>query len=568
MPNQMIALQARAPQGNPLGNVLAQSTQMVNMARQMAASERQNTIAAQQLEIARAQEQRAANKEGRDVEAAKIQRISDVGKIYSDSMRWAKFGDEAALQALRDLTVSLVPELDKVIPAARVLATDIDAYNRSFMTAQQLADATVGPRETEVVQDAAGNSYVAVTGGFGPQGIIPLNKFVPDTSKIAPKAPPAGAAPTAAPAMAPSAGVNARATRGSATTPDDLRAQGVDPRSIPLGNPLMKPMSDTGAPAPDLGAIVQTMMDTGVVSQSNLEAMRAAAGPGKDAQLAEILRSNNIRIMPDEQPAGGMRSAVYRPGEGDASMTQVQSLQGYRDTGEQFQGKSPMQSPLPGSAQVPLGRVGAQAGAETGGSERAKRLEKLRGEMPLAKSETQTLIDSIDERIRAIDEFLRSPYRRSIIGPIEGRIPKMLQTPTRADAQALYDTISSNAVLDKLIQDRQATETGASPQGIVSDRDLGVAATAATRLTQTGTEAQQEIEMQRLRDVLYRTRQRALDKYNSVYREVLSSAPELRLSAPDIPKSYAEALERSRRSKSTAKAPPRRTAGGANVSDW
>lgn len=364
MPNQMIALQARAPQGNPLGNVLAQSTQMVNMARQMAASERQNTIAAQQLEIARAQEQRAANKEGRDDEAAKIQRISDVGKIYSDSMRWAKFGDEAALQALRDLTVSLVPELDKIIPAARVLATDIDAYNRSFMTAQQLADATVGPRETEVVQDAAGNSYVAVTGGFGPQGVIPLNKLIPDTSKIAPKAPPAGAAPTAAPAMAPSAGVNARATRGSATTPDDLRAQGVDPRSIPLGNPLMKPMSDTGAPAPDLGAIVQTMMDTGVVSQSNLEAMRAAAGPGKDAQLAEILRSNNIRIMPDEQPAAGMRSAVYRPGENDASMTQVQSLQGYRDTGEQFQGKSPMQSPLPGSSQVPLGRVREEAKAQ------------------------------------------------------------------------------------------------------------------------------------------------------------------------------------------------------------
>ncbi len=85
------------------------------------------------------------------------------------------------------------------------------------------------------------------------------------------------------------------------------------------------------------------MMDTGVVSQSNLEAMRAAAGPGKDAQLAEILRSNNIRIMPDEQPAAGMRSAVYRPGEGDAGMTRVQALEEYEDTGRQFKGKSPMQ---------------------------------------------------------------------------------------------------------------------------------------------------------------------------------------------------------------------------------
>jgi hypothetical protein len=153
-------------------------------------------------------------------------------------------------------------------------------------------------------------------------------------------------------------------------------------------------------------------------------------------------------------------------------------------------------------------------------------------------SETQALVDNIDERIRAIDEFLRNPNRGSVIGLIEGRIPRFLQGEKRADVQALFDTIVSNSVLNKLIEDRQQTETGASPQGIVSDRDLAVAAQAANRLTQTGSERQQEIEMQRLRDILYRTRQRAVEKYGVVYREVLPETPELRLRVPSIAPKY------------------------------
>ena len=315
---------------------------------------------------------------------------------------------------------------------------------------------------------------------------------------------------------------------------------------------------------PDMTAVVQDMMASKQISQSNLQLMREMAGPDKDAQLAQILKANNIQIVPDGQP--GMRSAEFRPGEDAAPQMQLaQSMEGYRPTGRAARGKDPLQSPLPGSAQVPLPRVQGESTAETAGregvrvqtqprivagEERVRRLEKLRGELPLAQSETQALVDNIDERIRAIDEFLRNPYRGSIVGAIEGRIPRFLQTPGRADVQALYDTIVSNTVLNKLIEDRQATETGASPQGIVSDRDLAVAAQASNRLTQTGTERQQEIEMQRLRDILYRTRQRALDKYNNVYREVLPEEPGLRLRVPSIAPKYTQRTPEQERAES------------------
>ena len=229
------------------------------------------------------------------------------------------------------------------------------------------------------------------------------------------------------------------------------------------------------------------------------------------------------------------------------------------------QRRDPDFSPIPGSARVAPQVLGSQKAAETAGSEnvkvgteprivagveRSKRLEKLRGEMPIAQAETQTLVNSLTGRINAIDEYLRSGSRNSIIGTVEGRIPKFFQSETRADAQGLYDYITSNTVLQKLIDDRGQTETGGSPQGVVSDADLKVAAQASTKLTQTGSERRQEIEMQRLRDELYRTRGQAIQKYNNVYREVIKEAPELGLKVRPVAPKYKSAPQTPTRAKS------------------
>ena len=91
-------------------------------------------------------------------------------------------------------------------------------------------------------------------------------------------------------------------------------------------NPPLQPMSySPGGQQPDLANIVQTMMDTGVVSQANVDAMRQAAGPGKDAQLAQILREHNIRIMPDEgMPGARMGGGEYDPARDAAAMQPAQ----------------------------------------------------------------------------------------------------------------------------------------------------------------------------------------------------------------------------------------------------
>jgi len=68
MANQMIALQARAPQGNPLGGAIAQGAQMINMLRQQQALDRQAASAEQFARLQQAQDSRAVAKEGRETE--------------------------------------------------------------------------------------------------------------------------------------------------------------------------------------------------------------------------------------------------------------------------------------------------------------------------------------------------------------------------------------------------------------------------------------------------------------------------------------------------------------------
>lgn len=389
MPNQMIALQARAPQTDILGSSIARSAQMINMMRQQDAAERQALSAAQAAQIAAAQELRAAAKEGRDIQEAKIKLVSDAGKIFRDSLAsWVPFGDTAAAQRLRDMTVALVPELKDVIPTAEALSTDRNLYNQAYMTAEQLANKRFGTATTSTQIDPRTNKIMAVNAAGLPEASFA--QPVPDISQ-----PLSGGAPTPGGA-APAGGL--RPTRGVNTTPADLKAQmapvtpdrieaaaqaaargarATDPifdglnddqfrqmqmraDEIRAGGASMKPASFGGAAQPDLGAIVENMMQTGVVSQTDFEAMRAAA-PGKDTQLAEILRANNIRIMPDETAAGGMRSAVYRPEEGVPAMLEAQYNPNAYQTA---QGKNPMVSPLPGSSQVPIPRVREEAKAQ------------------------------------------------------------------------------------------------------------------------------------------------------------------------------------------------------------
>ncbi len=562
MANQAIALQARAPQSNFLGQAVQQNAQMINMLAQQRTAERQAAVAAQEMAIARAAEARAAAKEGRDIGEFELKQIKEVAAYFRDGLAsWAQPGDVASTQALRDEVVRMIPAWDKIIPSAEALANNPQVRQRATMKAEEILNFSFAKPEASFQLGEDGRGFGVTVGGMaGP------------TAQEVIVQPPAGAAPAPTPTASARAPMSAPATDAQIdeAARKIIGGAGVGELGISMedfdrataranqmtagGGARMQPVSmTTGGQMggqPDMTAVVQDMMSSGQISQSNLQLMREMAGPDKDAQLAQILKANNIQIVPDDQPQ--MRSAVFRPGE-DAG-PRMQLAQAVNAPGTQFRGKDPMQSPAPGTTLVDPAIIAAQERARAqaakdveakaapviaGATKRAERLETLRGDIPAAKNATQSLIADIDDRISSIDRLLRHPYRSSIIGPIEGRIPGFFQTPTRADVQALFDKIKNTATLTELTKLKTSTETGGSPLGSnPTDRDARIVETAASALIQTGDAREFEAELQRLRNKLYRLRDTAVSSYNDTYREILPEEPSMKLRVPSIAPKY------------------------------
>ena len=322
MANQAIALQARAPQADILGGAIRNNAQLINTMAQQRTAERQTAVAQQQMELAQA-------KEAREASAAEIDMAGKKIDLYTK-----RAGQTLSPQGYQ----LLLQDLDRDAPeiAARFRANlPPERFNRDDLLRMvgSVSDnfkATYGPLETEVVQMEDGTYSVARTGGFGKPGVFEMKEFALK---------PSGGVPAA---TAPQqGGAMAQPSQGANTTPQDLMRQGVNPNSIPSGNPL-SPISTGGQGQPDLGAIVQQMMQTGVISQADMGLMTQAAGPEKAQQLAQIMRANNIQIMPDEQAApAGMRNAVFRPEEGAPMLQQAQSMDDYVDTGRAARGRAP-----------------------------------------------------------------------------------------------------------------------------------------------------------------------------------------------------------------------------------
>ena len=540
MANQAIALQTRAPQGNFLAPAIQQGAQMINMMSQQRAAERQAAIAQQTMEIQRAAEGRAAR--GEEIATRKANQDYVASRVAYFQNQLPSVKDDASWNNWLNQVSKEDPEYAGELRRVSGGRYDPDYVDRVSMTAEAFINKRIATPMASLQIGADNKAFSAVVGGTNPSAtpltVAPAPNAIPAPSAAAPSAP----APAAGGMFQPIS-----ATGG--------QQQGENPATVALAATLTKAQ---GTKQIDAGTVeqIKTMIQPELVDR--------------------FIQANGIQVS----PGGGMRSAVYRPGEDAAP--QMQMVQAFNRPGSQFQvAKDPTQSPAasaPGIYRVPTPQIAGAAAAEEGGkqgarvvtepkivagTERVKRLEKLRGDQPLALSDAKSVITDMDDRIAAIDEFLRSPNRRSIIGFVEGRIPRIAQNERRADVQALYDSIVSNQVLNELIKGRQQTETGASPQGIVSDKDLAIAAQASNRLTQTGSEEVQEREMQRLRDVLYRTRQLAIKTYNDTYREVAKDAPELRLDVAPIADTYKAVPE-----KTTSKTPVSKPPAGISADDW
>jgi hypothetical protein len=510
MPNQMIALQARAPNVDPLGGAIRNNAAMINMMAQQQAAQRQNAIAEQNMRLQQAQEARAVAEEGRKVSQADVELAAARLKYHSDLAVKVRSPEGYAnwLAGVRKESPEIADVFEINMPLEQ-----FTPYGLRFMigNAEQAFNAQY-PKAVASTQITAKGEPVTSIASAVPGASAILAQ--PDTRQSLNRA-----APTA-PAAAPS-NVPARATRGGATTPQDLLRQGVDPNSIPSGNPL-QPMSAVNNGA-DLQGIVQNMMQTGVVSQSDFAVLQQTAGPEKAGELAQVLRANNISIMPSES-MGGMRSAVYRPDQ-DGMPFQRAIQGGETPTMQQVQYdpsaygraelKSPMQSPLPGSAAVPLPRVRAEAQAESAGRTagatkspaqlEAEGYASKKGELRATQEKSSAedaaaakgALLSVRQQIKNISELYDSPALPYITGGLRGSLPTAVNALTGGgqaafDAQALASNVVDTSALEKLLEIRRNSPTGASV-GNVSDKDIILLKNSAAVLQQTqGTPAYQK----------------------------------------------------------------------------
>jgi len=314
MPNQMIALGARAPNVDPLGGAIRNNAAMISMMAQQQALQRQNAIAEQTMQIQRAQEARAGAKEGREITSAQVELAKNVAANFKEELNFLAPGDVQGATALRNSVVQTIPGWNAILPPPETIANDPTTRRRLLMKVDEIIAYTV-PKPTASVQvNPDTNALQAVTvGGLETPSAkeIPEFRFVPN----APSAP-----PMAAPAQ-----------------------------------------SDQNA-----GAILRSAATTGTITADEAARVQSSLGPNGGAKFNGWLQQNGIQIVPSR--GGGIpvqRSAA--PQSGYESKMMDDGMGGYEPTGRVARGKSPMQSPMPGSAAVPLKRVRAEAQAESAG---------------------------------------------------------------------------------------------------------------------------------------------------------------------------------------------------------
>ncbi len=361
MANQAIALQARAPQNDLMGRAIQQNAQFINMMSQQRAAERQAAVAQQQMEIARATEERAAAKEGRDIERFAVDQ---------DALLYAKYRNMAPsviesndpkvyaqwLGMLNEENPERAQIIARAMPPERF---DKEMFRRMMATMDQSFEARYGKAITKELITPEGDVLGANISGLpGATYATPIPDISRPRAGAGAQTPLSGApAPSAFPktaAPATDAQIDEAAQkiiRGAGIAELGIGAEDYDRASARAnqmsagGGGRMQPISMTTGPQmggqPDMAAVVQDMMSSKQISQSNLQLMREMAGPDKDAQLAQILKANNIQIVPDEQPS--MRSAVFRPGQDAAP--QMQQVQFNPNDYEPVRVKPPMQSP-------------------------------------------------------------------------------------------------------------------------------------------------------------------------------------------------------------------------------
>jgi hypothetical protein len=572
----------------------AKYVNMMNATKQQEAAERQATIAQQRLDLETQEGQRQEKTLESNTRKADLEhKIETAKRLRNLGVTVYRTKDPTRREAAYQSWLGMVDKADS--EAASLIRQATDTYDADIMLSllmetDKFIDANV-PKAT-YSNEYAGKGGVDAQGRPVPEGTLlqVRNSLTPEVTPIT--SPTAARAPTPVPTAAP-----------PQTTPGPIPVGKFGETKVaPDGGQLdafqqdhvrrMKEglgMTDTpasftrggmatptaGQMSPDMvPAIIDSAVKTGVMAQIDLDQMLALAPPQARQGIMDVIRTNNISLQADAPSlaASGIGQQPMAPNPVQRPQSQFADMRGptpqasFADLGGQpqmqntmaqyqpVQRRDPDFSPIPGSSRVPLSRVGAEKTTEAQAAANVnlkmnpviaaetKKVENaaaLKSEAPKIKYATEGVLDEVVDRINTIDDLLRNPNRFSIIGPIEGNLPRLLQYGPRADAQAAFDKIKNTATLTSLIDMRKSTETGASPVGAnPTDRDAKIVEQAASKLIQTGEPAKFDAELLDMRRKLYRTYLSAQRAYDGVYGSVIKENPNLRLAVPKVSDRY------------------------------
>ncbi len=566
MPNQMIALQARNPQLPDPARITAQYANMMNTAAQQRAAQLQGERIRQEMDYARAGEERAQETQRLNVRKEdQAFRVAGMTELRNRGVAVLRSGSEEAYQLWLKQADAIDPDSAAVM---RQIAPTFnkDALTFAIMKADEYINKTFPNAEARV--EYAGK------GGFDAQGRpIPENTPVQVITGIDASTTPIGVAkPTPQPTP------RATPTASPAAEPANPFAPGYQPNSA-AANPN------------SLGLVIDSALETGVMSKSDYDKLLSIAPPESRAKIAAWVQQNNVQIMSDmsgvtdnqmrgEPVADFQTTPMAYDGQtpqsqfavmrGEPMQSQTAGLRGappMEQTLAQYipvQQRNPNVSPVPGVYNVPTSQVAEKARAErespaeaaakaratkavevemapeiAKATKTAERAIELKSEATKAKYATESLLNDLADRINTVDRLLRNRNRFSIVGPIEGNLPRLMQFGPRADAQAAFDKIKNTATLTSLIDMRKSTQTGASPVGAnPTDKDAKIVEQAASELIQTGEPSKFDANLLDIRRKLYRTFVSAQREHDGVYADVLKDNPRLRLVVPKVSDRY------------------------------
>jgi hypothetical protein len=431
MANQMIALQARAPQAPGLGSAIQQNAQVINMLAQQKVAERQALQAQQKmaLEAELAGPQLAkAKSEAFSAEQKALTDFFDVAaKVIglSKSPEDVQFGANMLKQRFDNpLFTQMIDQTIKDMPADpqafgawrnRTKLETLDAKDQVPYFFEQV-------KSKELIGES-GDVGVLTTGGVegGPTIKMPRT-LVPETRK--------------------------REVTVSEPTFEDGGVGG--------------PVSADDAVADLAGGIASARNDReyqdalDLLGQTNpdMAASVRRAMPRFDPARIEGIRAEFSRAFGGQ--AGASLVAGDRGGMGGPD-------EGYVEAPTPFRAKNPMQAPMPGSAIVPLKRLGAEKETET----RASKKVELEADIAKSKSDQQRgarnffKVSGVD--LRTGKDPVAALIKRSTSGAIEaigaeakGALPEMLgggATPGSeaiGELEAIGATITNNLLGGKL----------------------------------------------------------------------------------------------------------------------